>query len=946
MPSPLCIAAALALAASPFLNSSGDAPRCKTFDTPRSESENGSPTNGGNANGDKETPVPVRHHPHDVCSVVRLAPNFPQDTSVFTASYGSMNLFLRSRNRGFGWANTRSGMLGYKISDIAIAPDSLKSELIFVALAEAGLQRSRDGGTVWEPPLVTSMVTEVEVGELKNGKRLVVCAGGQSVYHSTDGGTKWSSLATIDEPVLTLAIPAGATENPIIAVGTKTSVLVKNGERDWTSASVPSAAHTLEFSPNFGADKTMWVGTYGHGLFVSIDGGRSFQPTVGESPALINDIVVAPTWPKCKDIYVATPRNGVHVTRDGAKTWGKLNFPIAETYQTDNHYQCLAISSQYPEDPTVYCGCYEGLYCSNDKGEHWFETVLNPTRIGRKVAASPNYKNDGTVFMSGYGNPIIATRDKGESWETLSRGVKMMSPYSLVTSPTYAKDKLVLLGTGSGIRRSVNGGKSWQIIPLKPVSPSHNIGSYETRQLAFSEDFANDNMCFAVTAAGFYTSSDAGKTWKGHEVAPDWTWRISIVPNWTKNKTAFMGGYNVWRTTDGGNYWRKLMPTGKTLGLVCAPDYEKSGEVFLVSQSKGLMRSRDRGDTWQPITGSFHGYSPTKIRLSPNFEQDSTVFVSTVSGGMFKSVDRGDSWKQCAPLGGLGDACFDFIISPDYGADKTIFACTFGGMIRTTDDAKTWKLLTDLELYDDERDPWILRGGWVAAYNNRHLGYGVRRCRTPGGSANMGFSGSAMTLYGETTSDSGICEVHLDGKLVATVDLYSKRANREFVIYKNDSMKQGFHSISLRATGRANPRSSGTWVAVDGMTVRYQAVDDENELFADLTTLYLDASASYGRDTIGQNKKVKGIRAKLDGKRTGTANKPATGAAATKQSLNDPMQLTTQTADLREHLKALRSHMESLTYSIEQLQARLIALDAAIREKEKALEQAARPKKK
>ncbi|HIE69122.1 MAG TPA: tetratricopeptide repeat protein, partial [Planctomycetes bacterium] len=234
----------------------------------------------------------------------------------------------------------------------------------------------------------------------------------------------------------------------------------------------------------------------------------------------------------------------------------------------------------------------------------------------------------------------------------------------------------------------------------------------------------------------------------------------------------------------------------------------------------------------------------------------------------------------------------------------------------------------------------------VAAYNNRPLGYGVRRCRTPGGSANMGFSGSAMTLYGETTSDSGICEVHLDGKLVATVDLYSKRANREFVIYKNDSMKQGFHSISLRATGRANPRSSGTWVAVDGMTVRYQAVDDENELFADLTTLYLDASASYGRDTIGQNKKVKGIRAKLDGKRTGTANKPATGAAATNQSLNDPMQLTTQTADLREHLKALRSHMESLTYSIEQLQARLIALDAAIREKEKALEQAARPKKK
>jgi hypothetical protein len=426
---------------------------------------------------------------------------------------------------------------------------------------------------------------------------------------------------------------------------------------------------------------------------------------------------------------------------------------------------------------------------------------------------------------------------------------------------------------------------------------------------------------------------------------------MSIAPNWTTNKTAFIGGYNVWRTTDGGNNWRKLKFTGKTLGLVCAPDYETSGEVFLVSQSKGLMRSRNHGNSWQPITGSFQGYSPTKLRLSPNFEQDGIVFVSTVSGGMFKSTDRGDSWQQCAPLGGLGDACFDFVISPDYATDETIFACTFGGMIRTTDDAKTWKLLTDLELYDDERDPWILRGGWVAAYNKRHLGYGVHRCMSAGGSANMGFSGSGLTLYGETTPDAGICEVHLNGELVATVDLYSGRPNREFVIYKNDSLKQGFHSISLRATGRANVMSSGTWVALDGITVRYQAVDDDNELFADLTTLYLDANASYGRDTISQNKKVQGIRTKLDGKEAkaiATASNPRAGNPGTtaKQSLSDPLHLTTQTADLREHLKALRSHMESLTYSVAQLQARLIALDAAIREKEKALEQAARPKKK
>lgn len=375
--------------------------------------------------------------------------------------------------------------------------------------------------------------------------------------------------------------------------------------------------------------------------------------------------------------------------------------------------------------------------------------------------------------------------------------------------------------------------------------------------------------------------------------------------------------------------------------MVSSPDFETSGELFLVSQGRGLLRSRDRGDTWTPITGSFHGYSPTKLRLSPNFVTDDTVFVSTVSDGMFKSTDRGDSWHQCAPLGGLADACFDFVISPNYAEDATLFGCTFGGMIRSTDDAKTWTLLTDVELYDDERDPWIFRGGWSQTHNFRHLGYGARRSNTPGAKASMGFTGSALTLYGETTSDSGICEVLVDGKLVATVDLYSAKPNREFTVYRDDALPQGFHDICVRVTGRTNPLASDSWVAVDGMTVRYQAVDDNNKLFADLTNLYLDENASYGRDTKGQNKKVKGIRAKID---KGNARALANGSDKPRATATTELQ--TRSADLRAHLATMQSQIESLTASLALLRQEVAALDEAIRAKEAALEQAAKPKKK
>ena len=85
-------------------------------------------------------------------------------------------------------------------------------------------------------------------------------------------------------------------------------------------------------------------------------------------------------------------------------------------------------------------------------------------------------------------------------------------------------------------------------------------------------------------------------------------------------------------------------------------------------------------------------------------------------------------------------------------ADKTIFACVFGGMIRSTDDAKTWELLTDMELYDDERDPWILRGSWVAAYNIRHLGYGVHRCK--------------KAIFGKPSQAANACQQAMDARHV------------------------------------------------------------------------------------------------------------------------------------------------------------------------------------
>ncbi len=865
------------------------------------------------------------HHPHDVCSAVALSPGFPEDPTVFAASYGSMNLFLRSRNRGFGWKNQRSGMLGHKISDCEMPPDWQDSQLVYVALGEAGLQRSSDGGDSWQPPLLREAVHQVEVAQLHEGRRIVLCGGERAVWQSADGGETFDEILQTDSAVSALAIPDSFVELPVVAVGTAAALHMRDASGGWHSVKVPSPVRTLEFSPAFAVDSTLWVGTLGHGLMKSEDGGKSLVPVGGLQTAFINDVAVAPTWPQCKDLYAATPRDGVHVSRDGGQKWERLTMHVVETYQSKDHYQSLAISPNYPADPTIYCGAYEGLYCSIDAGQHWFELVLNPTRIGRKVAVSPQYADDGHVFMVGYGNPFVVSGDRGETWEFRSRGIRTMGAYSISPSPQFQEDGIVLVGMGSGIRRTTDFGATWAVHPLKPVSPWPAIGSYETRQIEYSRDFAEDRVAFALNAGGFFRSNDAGETWSGHGVPFDWTWRFAVAPDSPNHQTVFLGGYSVWRSDNGGADWKRLTSTGKVLGLICAPDFASTREVYLVSESRGLLISKDGGETWKESRGSFEGFSPTKLRLSKTFEKDGLMVVSTVSGGMFLSADRGVTWKRCAPLGCPADAAFDFALSPEFAQDGTMFCCTYNGIARTTDFGATWTSQVNTELYDDERDPWLLRGDWSRSYSTGFFGVGAHYADAEGAEGVLPFTGTGIRVYGMAGPDHGKCEVFLDGKSAKVVDCYSADVHPDQLLFAAEGLEQGFHNVRIRVLGESHPDSTGTLVTIDGATADYSSDDENNPLFAQLNELYLGPNVSHGRDTLSQNHEVDRIREEIrSGQDAGTGD--ADGSAQTKDA-----ELAARMSNMREALRRLKEEADRILEQVDELDKLIAAREQLLR---------------
>ncbi len=158
---------------------------------------------------------------------------------------------------------------------------------------------------------------------------------------------------------------------------------------------------------------------------------------------------------------------------------------------------------------------------------------------------------------------------------------------------------------------------------------------------------------------------------------------------------------------------------------------------------------------WQPITG-LSGVSVTALAISPDYATDHTVFAGLRGRGVYRTTDSGDTWQ---PAGLSNQVIIALAISPNYAADHTVFAAvglpTAGYMIyHTMDSGANWEVpfvtpygygfnaLTNLsissnyandhtlyalgaETYktDDGGLVFTISGGWFATHQVTHLAY-------------------------------------------------------------------------------------------------------------------------------------------------------------------------------------------------------------------------------
>jgi photosystem II stability/assembly factor-like uncharacterized protein len=431
-----------------------------------------------------------------------------------------------------------------------------------------------------------------------------------------------------------------------------------------------------------------------------------------------------------------------------------------------------------------------------------------------------------------------------------SRGVGVMSTYAVALSPLYEQDGTILLGAERGLRRSRDRGRTWDTIALEPEGPSVRGWAYEVRSIRYSPGYASDRGVLALSEAGLFLSDDAADTWRRVAVPEERARRLGLAPDWPADPVLFIGGESLRRSDDGGATWSEPLAGGEILAVACASDFATSGEVFALSLQEGFLRSEDRGRTFQVVPEALGGFSPTNLRLSPAFARDGEIWVATLSGGLRVSRDRGRTFAALLPPGSLVDTVNDLALAPDYPADPTVVACAHEGVAISRDAGRTWRLASRAALYDEHRDPWLLRGtGWQSQGLADAFVFGEHRSDRAGDRAVLPFAGRGVTLLGSRGPDHGRLRIHLDGAQVALVDAWAVEFEAAATLFESAELEPAFHSLEVEVAGESRPGASGAWVAVDAAVVRCEPERAGSlPVLARREALMLGPDVSYGRD--------------------------------------------------------------------------------------------------
>lgn len=398
-----------------------------------------------------------------------------------------------------------------------------------------------------------------------------------------------------------------------------------------------------------GAGETLFVGTYGEGLFRSDDGGKHWTP----ANTGLSDKFIANLTHDEGVLYAATIRAGLFKSRDDGRHWASINRGL----ENADVESMISLPGGI-----LYAGTGQGIFISRDEGEHWEpynegigsvlvrsmvatkdQTVYAATQgqgifkrrpsdrrwtqvvrafefeeVEERVVRTLTLGRGETLFAGTMGAGIFRSRDGGTRWERASAGLSNLSIRSL----TVDGGGTLYAGTGEGIFYSDNDGARWTLL-------GDGLGDVQVHSFVTSQ--AGD--LYAGTGDGLFRGrirSPWGSLHEGLLVAPIRTldYGKEGITVGSDGKGVFIGNGGTWMTDNVGlvNLSVRGMARGKTFLYIFNDD--------------GLYRRQHGRHVWEGI----EGVPPGRI-LSIAVDGTERVYLGTEEG-LFHSSDHGGRWEK------------------------------------------------------------------------------------------------------------------------------------------------------------------------------------------------------------------------------------------------------------------------------------------------------------
>lgn len=256
----------------------------------------------------------------------------------------------------------------------------------------------------------------------------------------------------------------------------------------------------------------VYVGAGGGGLYVSQDGGATFEErNDGLGNTDIGFLRLHPDRPQ--EVYVVTS-TGVYRSRDRGLSWSAWNEGDDFT-QSQQFQDLLVVTTTTPE--TVLLASKRGLFRRREGEARW--ASASPDLAGRQISALAVCRDRSRLFAAVMrdshtlqGGGLFESRDAGSSWRRLGTGLEGDWVRVIACDPDRSDVKYVATST-RGVLMSADGGRTW--------SPrNQGLGGSDVRAL-FVDPTDRRRVYAGTHGAGVFVSTDGGDHWRALDRLPD-----------------------------------------------------------------------------------------------------------------------------------------------------------------------------------------------------------------------------------------------------------------------------------------------------------------------------------------------------------------------------------------------------------------------------------------